>query len=90
MGGAILSKSTHWYCAEYFCPVVHESMRCSIINAETGGRTKRNNSVTPTDEVTKPTVIINTPAMIRRTRLLNMYQAFRALHDTADDRKKGG
>jgi len=60
------------YCEEYFCPLLHESIRRSIINAEAGGATKRNNIVSPTDEETKPAVIVNKPAMIRRIRLLNI------------------
>ena len=66
------SKSTHLYCEECFCPLLHESIRRSIINAEAGGARKRNNIVTTTDQVTKPTVIVNKPAMIRRIRLLDM------------------
>ena len=65
-------KSTHLYCGEYFSPLLHESIRRSIINAEAGGARKRNNIVTTTDQVTKPTVIVNKPAMIRRIRLLNI------------------
>src|ERR1051326_303926 len=67
IGGAILLKSTHWYCEVYFCPLLHDPMRRSIINAEVGGATKRNNIVSPTDEPTKPTrTIINKPATIKR------------------------
>ena len=65
-------KSTHLYCGEYFSPLLHESIRRSIINAEAGGARKRNNIVTTTDQVRKPTVIVNKPAMIRRIRLLNI------------------
>ena len=70
------SKSTHLYCEEYFCPLLHESIRRSIINAEAGGATKRNNIVSPADEATKPTAIVNKLAMIRRIRVFDISRRY--------------
>jgi len=70
------SKWTHLYCEEYLCPLLHESILRSIINAEAGGATKRNKIVSPTDEATKPTAIINKPAMIRPIRVFNISRRY--------------
>src|SRR5437868_3079651 len=79
--GEMRSKPTHRYCEEYLSPVLQDSIRRSIINAETGGATKRNTRMKPAEKVTKATKTINKAAIIRRMRI-------QRIDDTAVTRTK--